>query len=132
MQLKKLPLILLIALSIPLVARAAPADWERHARHVEILRDDWCIAHVYGKTDADAVFGMIYAQAEDDFNRIERNYLLSLGRLAQAEGESEIYRDLRRKLFVDEADMKAKCRQSPKWLRALLNAWAGGLNYYLA
>ena len=56
------------------------ARWERQARAVEIVRDDWGIAHVYGKTDADAVFGAMYAQAEDDFNRVETNYLLALGR----------------------------------------------------
>ena len=96
-----------------------------------IVRDDWGIAHVHGKTDADAVFGMIYAQAEDDFNRVETNYLLSLGRLAEAEGEKEIYRDLRMKLFIDPEDMKAKYQQSPAWLRALMDAWADGLNFYL-
>jgi len=128
---KRLLLILLTA-GAALGAHAAPAEWARHARNVEIIRDDWGIAHVYGKTDADAVFGMIYAQAEDDFNRIERNYLLSMGRLAEAEGESEIYRDLRMKLFIDPADMKTKYRQSPAWLKALMDAWAGGLNYYLA
>src|SRR5213075_2059173 len=131
-RLKKLPLILLIAVSVPLVAQAAPADWERHARNVEIVRDDWGIAHVYGKSDADAVFGMTYAQAEDDFNRVERNYLLSIGRLAEAEGEGEIYSDLRMKLFIDPADMKMKYRQSPQWLKALMDAWAGGLNDFLA
>jgi acyl-homoserine-lactone acylase len=128
---KKLLLILLAA-GLPFAAHAAPAQWARHAKNIEIIRDDWGIAHVYGKTDADAVFGMIYAQAEDDFNRIERNYLLSMGRLAEAEGETEIYRDLRMKLFIDPADMKAKYRQSPPWLKALMDAWAGGLNYYLA
>src|ERR1041385_9530611 len=85
---------------LPLAASAGQADWQRHARNVEIIRDDWGIAHVFGKTDADAVFGMIYAQAEDDFNRVERNYLLSMGRLAAAGGEGEIYRDLRMKLFI--------------------------------
>src|SRR5262249_42045588 len=50
--------------------------------HATITRDDWGIAHVKGHSDADAVFGMIYAQAEDDFNRVETNYLVSLGRLA--------------------------------------------------
>ncbi len=55
---------------------------------------------MYGKTAADAVFGMIYTQAEDDFNRIEINYLNSMGRLAEAEGESNIYQDLRMKLFI--------------------------------
>src|SRR5690606_19109146 len=81
--------------------------------------------------DADAVFGVIYAQAEDDFNRIETNYLNAMGRLAEAEGEAEIYRDLRMKLFIDPADMQAKYASSPDWLKALMEAWADGLNYYL-
>ena len=53
--------------------------WEQQAQNVTIIRDDWGIAHVHGKTDADAVFGMIYAQAEDDFNRVETNYINSHG-----------------------------------------------------
>ncbi|HEY2323617.1 MAG TPA: penicillin acylase family protein [Thermoanaerobaculia bacterium] len=120
------------AVLFPIAAHAAPGDWQHHVRNVEIIRDDWGIAHVFGKTDADAVFGMIYAQAEDDFNRVERNYLLSMGRLAEAEGEGEIYRDLRMKLFIDPVEMKAKYRQSPQWLKALMDAWADGLNYFLA
>jgi acyl-homoserine-lactone acylase len=47
---------------------------------ITIIRDDWGIAHIYGKTDADAVFGMEYAQAEDDFNRVETNYINAMGR----------------------------------------------------
>jgi acyl-homoserine lactone acylase PvdQ len=106
--------------------------WETEAQSVSIVRDDWGIAHINGRTDADAVFGMIYAQAEDDFNRVENNYLLSLGRLAEAEGESQIYRDLRMKIFIDPDDLKAKYLASPSWLKALMNAWADGLNFYLA
>jgi len=106
--------------------------WEQEARDVTILRDDWGIAHVYGKTDADAVFGMIYAQAEDDFNRVETNYINAMGRLAEAEGESKIYQDLRMKLFIDPAEMKKDYGKSPGWLKKLMNAWADGLNYYLA
>src|SRR3954467_12036440 len=74
--------------------------WKQHSAAVKIIRDDWGIAHVYGKTDADTVFGAIFAQAEDDFNRIETNYLNSLGRLAEAEGESKIWQDLRMKMFL--------------------------------
>src|SRR6185295_9121138 len=58
--------------------------WARQAQNVTIIRDNWGIPHVYGKTDADAVFGVMYAQAEDDFNRVETNYLNSMGRLAEA------------------------------------------------
>ena len=87
---------------------------------------------VYGKTDADAVFGAIYAQAEDDFNRVETNYINSMGRLAEAEGESRIYQDLRMKLFIDPAELKTLYAASPAWLKALMDAWADGLNFYLS
>lgn len=108
------------------------ARWERQARAVEIVRDDWGIAHVYGKTDADAVFGAMYAQAEDDFNRVETNYLNAMGRLAEAEGEGKVFQDLRMRLFIDPADLKAKYAASPAWLRKLMNAFSDGLNFYLA
>src|SRR5256886_8348260 len=130
----KLVLILAAACSSCTLQGAADNDgaaWERQAQNVTIIRDTWGIAHVYGKTDADAVFGVIYAQAEDDFNRVETNFLNSMGRLAEAEGEKEIYRDLRMKLFIDPADMKAQYVGAPAWLKALMNAWADGLNYYL-
>jgi acyl-homoserine-lactone acylase len=106
--------------------------WQAQAANIEIVRDDWGIAHVHGKTDADAVFGAIYAQAEDDFPRIEANYLTALGRTAEAEGEGAIWQDLRQRLWVDPVDLQAQYRQSPAWLRTLMNAWADGLNFYLA
>src|SRR5215472_8560671 len=108
------------------------ARWEREARNVTIVRDDWGIAHVYGKTGADAVFGMIYAEAEDDFNRVETNYINAMGRLAEAEGEARIWQDLRMKLFIDPEVLKKDYDASPAWLKSLMNAWADGLNYYLA
>src|SRR5262250_3178217 len=107
------------------------ARWEHEARNVTIIRDDWGIAHIYGKTDADAVFGMEYAQAEDDFNRVETNYINAMGRLAEAEGESKVYQDLRMKLFIDPEDMKSNYEASPEWLKSLMAAFADGLNYYL-
>ena len=105
--------------------------WQQRAGHVHIVRDKWGIAHIYGKSDADAVFGMIYAQAEDDFNRIERNYLNGLGWLAQAEGEAAIYGDLRERLFVDAGRLRQQYRGAPPWLKTLMIAWSDGLNYYL-
>jgi acyl-homoserine-lactone acylase len=107
------------------------ARWEQQASNVTIVRDDWGIAHVHGKTDADAVFGMIYAQAEDDFNRVETNYINAMGRLGEAEGESAIYRDLRMKLFINPDSLKAQYTTSPEWLKTLMVAWADGLNFYL-
>src|SRR5271169_957344 len=96
------------------------ARWDSEAAHVTIIRDDWGIAHVYGKTDADAVFGMIYAQAEDDFNRVETNYINGMGRLAEAEGEGKIYQDLRMKLFIRPEALRKEYAASPDWLKKLM------------
>jgi acyl-homoserine lactone acylase PvdQ len=123
-----------VVILLPLAAHAATSEiqsWERSARNVTIIRDDWGIAHVYGKTDADTVFGAEYAQAEDDFNRVETNYINALGRLAEAEGESQVYQDLRMKMFIDPAQLKREYDASPEWLKKLMNAFADGLNYYL-
>jgi acyl-homoserine-lactone acylase len=128
---------IIIALAMTFASAAAAqspasiAAWKTQAKGITITRDDWGIAHVRGKTDADAVFGMIYAQSEDDFNRVETNFINSMGRLAEAEGEKEIYRDLRMKLFINPDSMKAMYSTSPAFLKKLMVAWADGLNYYL-
>ncbi|WP_229257560.1 penicillin acylase family protein [Duganella callida] len=101
------------------------------AQRVTILRDKWGIPHVYGKTDADAVFGLLYAQAEDDFPRVELNFINAMGRLAEVEGEGELYRDLRMKLFINPEELQRQYAASPAWLKKLMNAWADGLNYHL-
>ena len=128
---KKLILLFLAVCVVSCAPNPEVARWEQQAENVTIIRDTWGIPHIYGKTDADAVFGMIYSQAEDDFNRVELNYLNAMGRLAEAEGESELYRDLRMKLFIDPEEMKALYESSPDWMKPLMNAWADGLNYFL-
>jgi len=129
--------LLFVLLVTATVSHASPTEaetarWAQRENNVTITRDDWGIAHITGKTDADAVFGMIYAQAEDDFNRVETNYINAMGRLAEAEGESAIWQDLRMKLFVDPEQLKKDYAASPAWLRSLMDAWADGLNFYLA
>jgi acyl-homoserine lactone acylase PvdQ len=128
--------ILLLAIASAAIAFQSAGDpqiarWRQQARNVTIIRDDWGIAHVHGKTDADAVFGMEYAQAEDDFNRVETNYIVSLGRMAEAEGERAIYQDLRMRIFIDPVSLQKEYAASPPWLQKLMNAYADGLNFYL-
>ncbi|MDH5382744.1 MAG: penicillin acylase family protein, partial [Cyclobacteriaceae bacterium] len=107
------------------------ALWKDQAEKITVKRDKYGIAHVFGKSDADAVFGMIYAQCEDDFNRVEMNYLTALGRLAEAEGEEAIYNDVRQKLFIDDDELKEMYNTSEEWLKDLMDAWAAGINYFL-
>ncbi len=127
-------LVLLIA-PLQLFAQSfTPAEikrWKLQAKNVTIIRDNWGIPHVYGNTDADAVFGLLYAQCEDDFARVEMNYIEKLGRKSEVTGEQDIYNDLYVRLVIDSAAAVADYNKAPVWLKQLLTAWADGINYYL-
>ena len=97
-------------------------NWQQRAAQVTIIRDNWGIPHVYGKTDADAVFGLLYAQCEDDFKRVEMNYIEKLGRMSEVTGEADIYNDLYIRLIIDSADAIKDYTNSPHWLKQILNA----------
>ena len=127
----------LLLLSIPFASKAQKisaseiARWESHAKQVTIIRDEWGIAHVYGKTDADAVFGLMYAQSEENVGQIELNYLEMLGRTAEVKGATAIYEDLMMRLIQDSVAAINDYNKSPLWFKELLQAHADGLNYYL-
>ena len=129
-------LFLLILLS-PLLCHAQQytetdiTRFEQRAKKVQIIRDTWGIPHVYGKTDADAVFGLLYAQCEDDFKRVEFNYIEKLGRMSEVEGEKEIWEDLYIRMIIDSTEAISDYDKSPAWLKSLLNAWADGINFFL-
>lgn len=118
-------------------APAAAADPE-YARlqaiadQVTIIRDDFGVPHVYAKTDADAVFGLLYAQAEDDFPRVERNYIWAIGRLAEVQGPEALYSDLRARMYMTREEAEAAYAAAPDWLQTLCERFADGLNWYLA
>ena len=127
---------LLLLAALVACSPAAPSNpdlarWEAHAKNTTIIRDNWGVPHVYGKTDANAVFGLLYAQSEDDFNRVETNYILAAGRMAEVVGKSALYADLRMHLFIDTVEVKKEYEKSPEWLKALMNGFADGINYYL-
>jgi acyl-homoserine-lactone acylase len=129
---KIIPLLLLpFALKAQPFTTAEQSRWKQEAARVTIIRDRWGIPHVYGKTDADAVFGLIYAQCEDDFPRVEANYLEKLGRLAEVQGASAIWGDLYNRMIIDTAAAETDYRNAPPWLKKLMDAWADGINYYL-
>lgn len=105
--------------------------WEQQAKNTTIIRDTWGVPHIYGKTDADAVFGLLYAQCEENFTSVERNYLEVLGRQAEADGEGSLYNDLQMRLIEDSAAAVKDYERSPGWFKKLLRAFADGINYYL-
>ncbi|WHZ18633.1 MAG: Penicillin amidase family protein [Rhodanobacteraceae bacterium] len=132
MALLALPCSLALAGTAPARHDADHARLQKEAQQVTITRDNWGIPHIHGQTDADAVFGMIYAQCEDDFSRVQANLLTALGWSARADGEKAIWDNLRYQLFIDPVVLKQDYAKSPAWLRKLMNAWADGLNWYLA
>lgn len=106
-------------------------SWEKQAKNITIIRDQWGIPHIYGKTDADAVFGLLYAQCEDDFKRVEMNYVEKLGRMAEINGENDLYQDLLNRLVIDTIAAKNDYKKAPVWLKKILNGYADGINFYL-
>ncbi len=122
-------------LPINLIAQSFSAkeisSWEKQAKRINIIRDNWGIPHIYGKTDADAVFGLLYAQCEDDFSRVEANYIEKLGRLSEVNGKDDLYNDLLIRLVIDSAEAIKDYQRAPAWLKNLCNAFADGINYYL-
>lgn len=108
------------------------ARLEARAQKVTIIRDDFGVPHIYAKTDADAVFGLLYAQSEDDFNRVEQNYIWATGRLAEVEGEQALYSDLRARLYMTVDEARAAYDSAPDWLKELCDSFADGINFYLA
>jgi acyl-homoserine-lactone acylase len=127
-----LPLLFLPALlTAQAFSKSEIARWEKQAKQITIIRDNWGIPHIYGKTDADAVFGLLYAQCEDDFKRVEMNYIEKLGRMSEIKGASELYEDLLIRLVIDSSEAVADYKKAPRWLKTLLDAYADGINYYL-
>jgi acyl-homoserine lactone acylase PvdQ len=130
--------ILLLLAIIPSVTRSqtfSPEElnvWKTEAKRVTIVRDSWGIPHVYGRTDADAVFGLLYAECEENFPRVERNYLEMLGRLSEIDGAAYLPSDLQMKVIYDTTEAQKDYAAAPDWLRKLLDAFADGVNFYLA
>ncbi len=124
-------LIILFLITFRIIASPEIERMKAQSKRVTIYRDHFGIPHIYGKSDADAVFGMLYAQCEDDFSRVERNYIEKLGRLSEIEGEKQLANDLYLRLIIDPNEAKADFQKSPAWLKKLLIAYADGINYYL-
>jgi len=133
MRVKKILLILLLPVQL-LAQKFSVTEiqhWQLQAKEVSITRDNWGIPHISGKTDADAVFGLLYAQCEDDFKRVELNYIEKLGRMAEVNGEAVLYDDLLLRLLIDSTDAIADYNKADPWLKKLLNAYSDGINFYL-
>ena len=128
---------LLLLLLLPVCTFAQPFSateitrWEKQAQRITIIRDHYGVPHIYGKTDADAVFGLLYAQCEDDFKRVELNYIDKLGRVSEIEGENELAFDLMNRILFDSAEAVHDYQTAPAWMVNLSNAFADGINYYL-
>jgi len=110
----------------------AIAGPEELARTVTIYRDTYGVPHVFGRTDASTVFGFAYAQAEDNFWRVEENFINALGRASELYGEKSLNEDrLNRALEIPRLAREEYGRLDPH-MRSLCDAFAAGFNYYLS
>jgi acyl-homoserine lactone acylase PvdQ len=103
----------------------------RAAQQVVIHRDAWGVPHIEGPTDASVVFGLAYAQAEDNFWQLEEDFIHALGWAARLYGEQAVANDLVRLAFEVERLSREEYAREPGERRALWDAYAAGLNYFL-
>jgi penicillin amidase len=123
---------LLGAVSLCIVAGLPLSVQDPLASRVTIYRDTYGIPHVFGETDAATMFGFAYAQAEDNFWRIEDNYIRALGRQAEVQGERSLVSDRRNRTLEIPRLAREEYGRIPLKMRALLDGFARGLNAYLA
>lgn len=110
----------------PLIEKARDYD-------VVIRRDRFGVPHVLGKTDADAAFGLAFAHAEDDFETIQTVALATRGALAAREGLSAAPGDYIVSLLDVWGTVNRRYdRDLPPDVKAVLRAYADGINYYAA
>ncbi|MBL1216720.1 MAG: hypothetical protein D8M59_04415 [Planctomycetes bacterium] len=108
------------------------ARLEARAARVTIKRDTFGVAHVYGPTDADVIFGLTYARAEDEFVRMDQAVLGMSGRAAEGLGNDGLGTDYLVRAFEipSLAQHEYANRMTPE-ARALADAAADALNYYV-
>jgi len=102
------------------------------AYDVRIRRDEWGVPHILGARDADAAFGLAYAQAEDDFATVQGVVLATRGTLARTTGPKAAVTDYLVGLLDVWPTVEAGYPKLPADLRTLLEAYADGVNLYAA
>lgn len=134
MKIKRLTVLALLVLSFGAKAQFSTKEikaLKKEAKQITIIKDVYGVPHVYAKTDGQAVFGMSYVQCEEFFDKLENSLISRLGRQAELDGESAIYKDLWTKIYTDSTRAKALYKESPVWLQKLCDGFAGGVNMYL-
>ena len=121
----------MLAFALIAGARQTPPA-ETLAQQVTVYRDHYGTPHVFGKTDASTVFGFAYAQAQDNFPQIEENFLLATGRGAEIYGPDLVNEDLLNRTLAIEEHAKGDYKAMDSHMRLLCDAYAAGVNYYLA
>ncbi len=113
-----------------LASAAGPAQDRRYT--AEIIRDEWGVPHIYGKTDADTAYGVAIAHAEDDFFTLQDVVAMSRGRYGAIAGEEGAKVDYVYHLIDARGTAEREYPKLPADTRALFEAYAAGLNQYAA
>ena len=100
------------------------------AYSAEIIRDEWGVPHIHGKTDPDVTFGVAYAHAEDDFATLQDVLAMTRGRFGAIAGADGAGIDYAYHLLDARGTAERNYAGLPAEVRALLDGYASGLNRY--
>ena len=98
--------------------------------HIEIIRDNYGVPHIYAPTDAEVAYGFAWAQAEDHFKLIQEGYLAGNGLLGKLIGLKGAGADFLTQLIQSEETVDKYYNTLDEKFIALAEAFAEGLNAY--
>ena len=113
----------------PFFAESSDAPPMRQYR-AEIIRDEYGVPHIHGRTDADVAFGVAIAHAEDDFFTLQDVVAMAKGRYGAIAGEDGAAVDYIYHLLDARGTAQQNYPDLPDDTRALFDAYAAGLNQY--
>ena len=103
-----------------------------HRYDTRIVRDEFGVPHIFGKTDADTAYGLAYAHSEDDFTNIEDVVAMTRGRYGALVGSEGAKIDYVGHLLGSRETVERDYGKIPADVRAVLEGYAAGLNHYAA
>ena len=98
--------------------------------HIEIIRDNFGVPHVYASTDPEVAYGFAWAQAEDHFKLIQEGYLAGNGLLGKLIGLKGAGADFLTQLIQSEETVDKYYNTLDEKFIALSEGFAAGLNAY--
>ncbi len=107
------------------------AQQKINTNNIEIVRDEYGVPHIFTETNVEAVYGLAWAQCEDNFNMIQDNLSLIKGLAGRVLGKDAAAVDFITEIFQFNEFVEEKySRDIDSEMEQFLFAYTSALNRY--